>query len=231
MKKKMIWIAALAMGLLLAGCTAPSAPQASASAPAAPSAPAAVSSPEAPNSQVAPAAAPSDNVSAGIAGNGGSDEYISGDEAKAIALEHAGLAEADVEFVRIRLDYDDRRAEYDVEFFRGNEEYDYEIDAVSGEIVAYDYDVENYNRTASGAAGNAGASANGPALTADEAQNIALEHAGVDQANVRRMQVEYDRDDGRRIYEVEWDADGMEYSYEVDADTGDILQYESDWND
>ena len=57
--------------------------------------------------------------------------------AKEIALAHAGLKESDVDFIRVRLDYDDRRQEYEVEFYRGNVEYDYDIDALTGEIVSY----------------------------------------------------------------------------------------------
>ena len=39
----------------------------------------------------------------------------------------------------------DNRAEYDIEFVVGNEEYDYDIDAVTGEILSMDRDIDHYN--------------------------------------------------------------------------------------
>ena len=52
------------------------------------------------------------------------------------ALEHAGLTEADVTFVHVKLDRDDGRLEYEVEFYKDNTEYDYDIDANTGEILS-----------------------------------------------------------------------------------------------
>lgn len=68
---------------------------------------------------------------------------ISEEEAKSIALEHAGLSADDVFFTKSKLDYDDGRYEYEIEFNQGYEkEYDYTIDAQSGRIVDFDYDYE-----------------------------------------------------------------------------------------
>ena len=116
-KKKMLAAAAAALCLaVMAGCGgAPVAGSTSGSASTA-------------GSAVAPVASPSGTVSAGIAGDSGN--YITEEQARAAALEHAGVAEADAQFLSVRLDYDDGRAEYDVEFLHGTEEYDYTIDAV-----------------------------------------------------------------------------------------------------
>ena len=101
-KKYMLAAASAALCLtLMAGCGG--APAAGSTAPA--------------GSAVAPVASPAGNVSAGIAGNSG--DYITEEQAKAAALGHAGVAEADVQFLRVRLDYDNGRAEYDVEFIKG----------------------------------------------------------------------------------------------------------------
>ena len=69
---------------------------------------------------------------------------ISADKAKKIALGDAKLAEKDVTFVKVELEFEDNRLVYDVEFYSGNVEYDYDIDAVSGAIVSADKDIENY---------------------------------------------------------------------------------------
>lgn len=70
---------------------------------------------------------------------------ISVEEAKKIALQHAGLTEDNVSFVRAELDYDDAIKKYEIEFFYNNKEYDYEINASNGVIISCDYDIEDYS--------------------------------------------------------------------------------------
>ena len=70
-----------------------------------------------------------------------SGEIITEDQAKAIALEHAGLAEADISRLQVRKDFDDGRQEYEVEFHVDRMEYEYEIDAVTGKILSFDKDL------------------------------------------------------------------------------------------
>lgn len=45
-----------------------------------------------------------------------SQDLITKDQAKAIALEHAGYNAEEVKFLKARLDFDDGRYEYDIEF-------------------------------------------------------------------------------------------------------------------
>lgn len=62
------------------------------------------------------------------------------DQAKAIAVAHAGLSMSDVTFSKAKLDWDDGYTVYEVEFYYGATEYDYTIDAYTGTILEYDYD-------------------------------------------------------------------------------------------
>jgi uncharacterized membrane protein YkoI len=68
-------------------------------------------------------------------------ENITEDQAQAIALEHAGLTEADISHLQVRKDFDDGRQEYDVEFHVDRLEYEYEIDAATGKILSFDKDL------------------------------------------------------------------------------------------
>ena len=70
-----------------------------------------------------------------------SSEGITEAEAQAIALEHAGVTEADISRLEVRKDFDDGRQEYDVEFHADRLEYEYEIDAVTGKILSFDKDL------------------------------------------------------------------------------------------
>ena len=243
MKKRYVSLAlctALA-ALVMTGCSAnaASADTASAARPVAPAAsepaaqstaPAASATPEA--TAVAPVAAPATQTTAGIAGSSAPDSgYLTEEEAKAVALDHAGLAETDLQWINARLEYEKGRAEYDVEFVRttdtGAEEYDYELDATTGEILSYDYDAEHYN----GGQAAASSTATGSAVTADQAKQIALQHAGVAEADCRAMEMETDRDHGRTTYEFSWKVGRTEYEYDIDADTGEILSFSQEEDD
>lgn len=106
--------------------TAPpeTAPQPSVSIPPVPS-----SQPPA-SAQPAPSPAPSQPASM----------YIGMDRAKAIALEHAGLADSRVIFTHLSMDREDGRMVYEVEFRLNGTEYEYEIDASTGRIVDHERD-------------------------------------------------------------------------------------------
>ncbi len=64
-----------------------------------------------------------------------SADYIGKDKALAIALADAGLSEAEVTRVKVEADVEKGMTVYEVEFKNGAWEYDYEIDAVSGNIL------------------------------------------------------------------------------------------------
>ncbi len=71
------------------------------------------------------------------------DNLITKEQAKEIALDHAGYDAAQVRFIKAKLDIDDGRYEYEIEFRAdGNIEYDYTINAENGRIVDFDRDYE-----------------------------------------------------------------------------------------
>jgi len=70
---------------------------------------------------------------------------ISQEEAKDIALAHAGVTREQASFIKSHMDIDDGKSVYDVEFYTPDgREYDYEIDPGSGNILDFDLDVENF---------------------------------------------------------------------------------------
>lgn len=66
--------------------------------------------------------------------------YISVDQAKKIALDHAGLTENEVRFSGAKLENDEGIVEYEIEFYKAGTEYEYDIDAVTGVIIDYELD-------------------------------------------------------------------------------------------
>lgn len=149
----------------------------------------------------------------------GSSDVISSSRAREIALDDAGVKESDARFVRVDLDWEDGRLQYEVEFYSGNKEYDYDINAVTGDILDRDYDIEGYTIPSDGSADYIGK---------EKAKEIALDDAGVRESEVRFVRVELDWDDGRPEYEVEFYSDTTEYDYDIDAVTGDIRSVDHD---
>ncbi len=74
--------------------------------------------------------------------NSSGNDYIGIDRAKEIALNHAQMNESDVQFAKAKLENDDGVVEYEIEFYFGRTEYDYTIDAVSGNIIEYDVEYD-----------------------------------------------------------------------------------------
>ena len=159
----------------------------------------------------------------GGAANAGS--YLGEAKAREIALNHAGISAAQATFVRSQFEYDDGRAVYDVDFWSGNKEYDYEIDARSGAIVSYDFDIEGY------VPGSSGGTQSSADIGAGKAKTIALNHAGVSENQAYDMDIELDDEDGTLVYEVEFKSGNMEYDYEIDAASGTILKHEAEIDD
>ena len=140
-------------------------------------------------------------------------------KAKEIALNHAGLTEDQVTFVKLSLDWEDGRVVYDVEFYTSDyKEYDYEIDATTGEVLSYDYDAEGYAPSAD---------AGTQTISADRAKEIAL--AEVPGATTKDIyEFEVDRDDGRLEYEGTIYYNGVEYEFSIDGYSGAIRSWEVD---
>lgn len=145
----------------------------------------------------------------------GSTGLITEEEAASIAKEHAQVT--DCTMLPVKLDRDDGRQVYDVEFFTADgKEYDYEIDAATGEVLSYDYDAER-QAAASGTA----------SITEAEAKALVLAQVpGAAEENFLEFKTDYD--DGRLEYEGELFYDGMKYEFTVDGYSGTIREWESE---
>lgn len=71
-----------------------------------------------------------------------SSDYIGIDRAKEIAVAHADLGNAEVQFFKAKLENDDGKVEYEVVFYHETIEYEYTIDAITGEVVEYAHERE-----------------------------------------------------------------------------------------
>ena len=151
-------------------------------------------------------------------------------EAIAAALDHAKLTEAETENLRIRMDRDDRRDHWEVQWRSGDLEYDYDIDPDTGAVLDWDRDFEPQRKAAPAAQTPSPTQPAAPAaqLGEDEALAIALDHAGFTEAEVTNLRILLDTDDRTPDYEIEFRQGRLEYEYEIHAETGTILDRDRD---
>lgn len=138
------------------------------------------------------------------------------DEAKAqeIALAHAGVNAADATITKSKLDYDDGRQVYELEWYANGAKYDYEVAVATGEIVNFGYKAKTVVGT-------------GNSATVSEAtakQTALARVSGATAANIYKFKLDFD--DGRWEYEGEIRYGTMEYDFTIDANTGALLEWD-----
>ncbi len=140
------------------------------------------------------------------------------DEAAAqkIALEHAGVKAADATITKSKLDYEDGRQVYDIEWYAGGAKYDYEIAADTGEIISSAYEEKTM-----------GANSNNVTVSEADAKKTALDRVnGATDKDIYEWKLDYD--DGRPEYEGKIIYGGMEYEFTIDAATGSIIEWDAE---
>ena len=80
---------------------------------------------------------------AGSGNSGNGSTYIGVDKAKSIAVGHAGFSLSDVQFSKAKLENDDGHTVYEIEFYQGDVEYDYTINAATGAVMEFDAERED----------------------------------------------------------------------------------------
>lgn len=60
-------------------------------------------------------------------------------------------------------------------------------------------------------------------ITAKDAKDAALSHAGLSESQISDVEIDLDRDNGKLIYEVDFNSGNIEYDYDIDAETGEVI--------
>ena len=168
----------------------------------------------------APSAVPSADTSTAPAQTAPNTNTSTGavDEPKAqeIALAHAGVSAADATITKSKLDYDDGRQVYEIEWYANGAKYDYEIAVATGEIVNSGYEAKTVVGT-------------GNSATVSEAtakQTALARVSGATEADIYEWKLDYD--DGRPEYEGKIIYGGSEYEFTIDATTGTITEWDAE---
>lgn len=154
------------------------------------------------------AAAPAQNAT----GTGTVDEAA----AQKIALEHAGVKAADATITKSRLDYENGRRVYDIEWYAGGAKYDYEIATDNGEIISSAYEEKMV-----------GADSRSVTVSEADAKKTALDRvSGATDKDLYEWKLDYD--DGRPEYEGKIIYGGTEYEFTIDAATGSVMEWDAE---
>ena len=165
-------------------------------------------------------------------GTASTSAYVGEQAAKAAALAHAGLSEDEIRFFRCELDWERGHMIYELDFDAKGVEYEYEINAITGEIERFDQEADD-NYRAEQEAIAAGETATGETRYIGEAQawQHSFAHAGVKESDVSRRHCSLGHERGTVVYELSFVAGGYEYEYEIDAISGEVVKYEKELDD
>lgn len=170
----------------------------------------------------------SDKTPAVSYGEVNKSQYIGKDKALNIALAKAGLKKSQISGCAVEFECDDGIITYDIEFYCGSAEYEFEIDATTGNIIEYETDGDGYEgshhkNSADNSADNSGSKYIGRS----RAKEIALAKAGLTASQIHDYEIELD--DGE--YEIDFKYQNMEYEVDIDAKSGKILKFDKEYDD
>ncbi len=66
-----------------------------------------------------------------------SDTSITDQQARQIALDHAGITAENATMIRVFKDREDGKLIYEVDFVSGDREFEYDIDALTGDVLSH----------------------------------------------------------------------------------------------
>lgn len=162
------------------------------------------------------APAPAQTSAPALAQNATGTGTVDETEAQKIALEHAGVKAADATITKSKLDYEDGRQVYDIEWYAGGAKYDYEIAADTGEIISSAYEEKTV-----------GANSNNVTVSEADAKKTALDRvSGATDKDMYEWKLDYD--DGRPEYEGKIIYGGTEYEFTIDAATGSVMEWDAE---
>lgn len=158
-----------------------------------------------PNAATPAQSSPNTNTSTGA---------VSEAKAQEIALAHAGVKPADATITKSKLDYDDGRQVYEIEWYANGAKYDYEIVVATGEVVKSDYEAKTVVGTSNSAT----------ISEADAKKTVLARVSGATASDIYEWALDYDN--GRPEYEGKIIYGGSEYEFTIDATSGTVTEWD-----
>ena len=153
-------------------------------------------------------------------------EYIGIDAALEAALAHAKLTSEEVFVYSVHRERDDGLVYYNVEFGWDGKEYEYEINAYTGEVESWQLDRSDLEDRIAAISGNElDLSA---CVSVEQAKAAALDHAGYKEYETKDLKTSLEIENNKLVYDIEFRAGSYEYDYKVDASSGLVIMLEKE---
>ncbi|MDD3394590.1 MAG: stalk domain-containing protein [Anaerotignum sp.] len=136
-------------------------------------------------------------------------------KAKEIAVANANLNEKDVCFLNTKVAEVEGKKAYQVAFYFGMNEYDYEIEAITGAILSVDSEIEDFDILT-----------DGKFIHTEKPEKAALDHANVKNSEATFTLVALNEDGDRVVYKVAFFTASAEYDYTIDATSSEVINFE-----
>ena len=145
-------------------------------------------------------------------------KYIGLEKAKEIALEKT----PDGQITKAEYDTEDGRMVYEVDVLLDGVEHEFDIDALTGDILKWDNEAKDDDDHPS-----TSTTSSSTMIGRERAKKIAQGRL----SGGKITELELEKDDGRWVYEGEIETAAVEVDFEIDAYTGDIHKWEEDPRD
>lgn len=158
---------------------------------------------------------------------------ISLNQAKQIAVADAGAELSSAVFIKASSDFDDGIMRWELDFVSNNTKYEYEISSTDGTILKKEIEVikqDGFPQEAKPYQQTLGVDPTGQTgikVDANRAREIAVQHSGVDAANVILTKQEYDTEHATPRWEIEFVIGTLQYEYEISAANGAVLKFKT----
>lgn len=165
------------------------------------------------------------------------DVKISIEQAKQLALNHSKVAKNMAKMTKIRLDKENRKFIYEIEFYTERKKYKYNIDANTGKVLSYSQKdrvsasttIRDDGKIINTNGNNTEIRKTPKYIGMEKAKEIAVARiTGAKKINVTNIQL--DSEKGRKIYEGRIVYKNTEYKFDIDAITGEVIKWEVNEN-
>ena len=165
------------------------------------------------------------------------DVKISIAQAKQLALDHSKVAKNAAKMTKIRLDKENKKFIYEIEFYTERKKYKYNIDANTGKVLSYNQKdrvsasttIRDDGKIINTNGSNTEIRKTPKYIGMEKAKEIAVARiTGAKKINVTNIQL--DNEKGKMIYEGRIVYKNTEYKFDIDAITGEVIKWEVNEN-
>ena len=165
------------------------------------------------------------------------DVKISIEQAKQLALNHSKVAKNMAKMTKIRLDKENKKFIYEIEFYTERKKYKYNIDANTGKVLSYSQKdrvsasttIRDDGKIINTNGNNTEIRKTPKYIGMEKAKEIAVARiTGAKKINVTNIQL--DNEKGKMIYEGRIVYKNTEYKFDIDAITGEVIKWEVNEN-